>query len=67
VTDGMATAFGARREAIQHRVPVDPGIGAGADVIGFMGARAPLPEGFDPAAFGSAADSVALVAGYTPF
>ena len=67
VTAGMTATFGGRREVIQHRVLVDPGSGGGADVIGFVEARAPLPEGFDPAAFGSAADSVDLLAGYTPF
>ena len=67
VTAGMAATFGDRREVIQYRVLVDPGAGAGADVIGFTEARAPLPEAFDPAAFGSAADAVDLVAGYTPF
>jgi hypothetical protein len=39
----------------------------GTDVIGFIEARAPLPEGFDPALFGTAADAVDLVAQYTPF
>jgi hypothetical protein len=67
VTDGMAKTFGGRPEVIHHRVLVDAGTGAGADVIGFVEARAPLPEGFDPACFGSAADAVDLVAGYTPF
>jgi hypothetical protein len=67
VTAGMARLYGDRPEVIQHRVLVDPGTGAGADAIGFVEARAPLPEGFDPAAFGSAADAVDLVAGYTPF
>jgi hypothetical protein len=67
VTAGMAATFGDRREVIQHRVLADPGTGGGADVIGFVEARAPLPERFDPAAFGSAADAVDLVAAYTPF
>jgi len=67
VSAGMEATFGGRREVIRHRVLVDPGSGQGADVIGFVEARAPLAEGFDPAAFGSAADAVDLVAGYTPF
>jgi hypothetical protein len=67
VSAGMEATFAGRREVIRHRVLVDPGSGQGADVIGFVEARAPLPEGFDPAAFGSAADAVDLVAGYTPF
>jgi len=67
VKAGMRTTFGGRREVIQYRVLVDPGTGGGADVIGFVEARAPLPEGYDPTAFGSAADAVDLVADYTPF
>lgn len=67
VVAGMQATFGGRREVMHHRVLVDPGSGAGADVIGFVEARAPLPEGFDPEAFGSAADAVDLVASYTPF
>jgi hypothetical protein len=67
VTAGMAQTFAGRREVIQYRVLVDPGTGAGADAIGFVEARAPLAEGFDPAAFGSATDAVDLVAAYTPF
>jgi hypothetical protein len=64
---GLTRTFADRPEVIRHRVLVDPGSGQGADVIGFVEARAPLPEGFDPAAFGSARDAVDLVAGYTPF
>jgi len=67
VTGGMEAIFGGRSEVIQHRVLVDPGSGQGADAIGFIEARAPLPESFDPGAFGSAADHVDLVAGYSPF
>ena len=67
VAAGMEAIFAGRREVIRHRVLVDPGTGQGADVIGFVEGRAPLPETFDPAAFGSAADNVDLVAGYTPF
>jgi hypothetical protein len=67
VSAGMEATFAGRREVIRHRVLVDPGTGQGADVIGFVEGRAPLPETFDPAAFGSAADAVDLVAGYTPF
>ncbi len=64
---GLEATFAGRPEVIAHRVLVDPGTGQGADVIGFVEARAPLPEGFDPAAFGSARDALDLVAGYTPF
>ncbi len=64
---GMRATFGGRREVIQYRVLVDPGAGAGADVIGFVEARAPLPDGFDPTVFGTAADHLDLVAQYTPF
>ncbi len=64
---GLDATFAGRPEVIAHRVLVDPGSGQGADVIGFVEARAPLPEAFDPAAFGSARDAVDLVAGYTPF
>lgn len=67
VQAGMEATFAGRREVIRWRLLVDPGSGTGADAIGFVEARAPLPEGFDPAAFGSAADAVDLVAGYTPF
>ena len=61
----MAATFDGRRGVIRHRVLVDPGTGQGADVVDFVEARAPLPEGFDPSAFGSAADTVDLVVGYS--
>ncbi len=67
VAAGLAATCADRREVIRHRMLVDAGTGQGADVIGFVEARAPLPEGFDPAVFGSARDAVDLVAGYTPF
>jgi hypothetical protein len=67
VTAGMTATFAGRPEVMRHRVLVDPGTGQRADVIGFVEARAPLPEGFDPSTFGSAADTVDLVAGYSTF
>lgn len=67
VISGMAATYAGRPEVIRHRVLVDPGTGKGADVIGFVEARAPLPDSFAPGAFGSAQDAVDLVAQYTPF
>lgn len=67
VQAGLEATFGGRPEVLQWRLLVDPGTGGAVDAIGFVEARAPLPEGFDPAAFGTAADAVDLVAGYSPF
>jgi hypothetical protein len=67
VTAGMAETCEGHAAVIQHRVLVDPGSGAGADVIGLVEARAPLPDRIDPTAFGSAAGHVDLIAQYTPF
>jgi hypothetical protein len=64
---GIRTTFDGRPEVIQARLLLDPGSGQGADAICFVEARAPLPDGYDPAAFGNAADAVDLVAQYTPF
>jgi hypothetical protein len=67
VVTGMATLCAGLPAVIAHRVLVDRANLPGTDVIGFIEARAPLPEGFDPALFGTAADAVDLVAQYTPF
>jgi hypothetical protein len=67
VQAGLEATYGGRREVIAWRLLVDPGTGGGADAIGFVEARAPLPDGFDPTAFGSAADALDLAAQYTPF
>lgn len=67
VKAGMAATCLDRPAVIKHRVLVDPGSGAGADVIGFIEARAPMPDAIDPTLFGSAADHVDLVAQYSPF
>jgi hypothetical protein len=67
VQAGLQATFDGRGEVIEWRLLVDPGTGSGVDAIGFVEARAPLPDGFDPAAFGAAADHVDLVAQYTPF
>lgn len=67
VVTGMATLCAGLPAVIAHRVLVDRANLPGTDVIGFIEARAPLPEGFDPTLFGAAADAVDLVAQYTPF
>lgn len=67
ITAGMATLCAGLKAVIAHRVLVDRANAPGTDVIGFIEARAPLPDGFDPGLFGSAADAVDLVAQYTPF
>ena len=67
VTAGMATLCAGLPAVISHRVLVDRANMPGTDVIVFIEARAPLPDGFDPAIFGAAADAVDLVAQYSPF
>lgn len=67
VEAGLARLCAGQPAVIAHRVLVDRANAPGTDVIGFIEARAPLPDGFDPALFGAAADAVDLVAQYTPF
>lgn len=67
VVEGMRTAFEGRPEVKQVRVLVHDSGPAMADVLGIVETRAPLPMGFDPAAFGQAADAVDLVGTYTAF
>lgn len=67
VSAGLAATYKSRVEIVQYRVLVDPSPAEGADVIGFIEARAPLSMDFDPSDFGRAKESVDLVASYTPF
>lgn len=67
VESGLATHCAGLPAVTAHRVLVDRANSPGTDVIGFIEAHAPLPDGFDPALFGKAADAVDLVAQYTPF
>ena len=66
VVAGMRTVFGERPETRQVRVLAGEG-GAKADVFGIVEARAPSAEGFDPTAFGAAADTLDLVNTYAPW
>jgi hypothetical protein len=67
IVTGMRTIYQGRPEVKQLRVLAHDSGAAGMDYLGLIEARAPLPEGFDPAAFGRAADALDLVGHYTPF
>lgn len=71
--EGVAAAVAGMRQTYEGRPGVSQlrvfaGAGAqGTDVFGVVEAQVPLPETFDPAAFGAAAGALDLVNGYTPF
>jgi hypothetical protein len=67
IVTGMRSLYEGRPEVKQVRVLAHDGGDAGMDYLGLVEARAPLPEGFDPGAFGRAADALDLVGAYTPF
>lgn len=64
VTKGLRATYEGRPEVKQLRVLVHD---TGTDVLGFVEARAPLPDQLDPAAFGAAADALDLVGSYAAF
>ncbi|PZW48044.1 hypothetical protein C8P66_10648 [Humitalea rosea] len=71
--DGVAAAVQGMRQTYEGRAGVSQirvfaGAGTrGTDVFGVVEAQALLPDAFDPAVFGAAADALDLVNGYTPF
>jgi hypothetical protein len=67
VVAGMRATYEERPEVRQVRVLAHDAGAAGTDFLGLVEARAPLPERFDPAAFGKVADALDLVGAYTPF
>ena len=67
VVDGLRAAYGGRPEVNQVRVLAHESGAAGRDVLGFVEARAPLPDAVDWKAFGATAVAIDLVAQYAPF
>ncbi len=67
VTVGMRATYDGRTEVKQWRVLVHDAGAAGHDVLGFVEARAPLPDGIDPAAFGATADAMDFIGDYSAF
>ena len=67
VTSGMRATYDGRAEVKQWRVLVQDAGAAGRDVLGFVEARAPLPDSIDPAAFGTAADAMDFIGSYSSF
>ncbi|MDJ0390869.1 hypothetical protein QMO56_22390 [Roseomonas sp. E05] len=67
VVSGMRASFEDRPEVRQVRILAHDAGAAGTDFLGVVEARVPLPEHFDPAPFGAAADALDLVGSYTPF
>ncbi|MDB5414621.1 MAG: hypothetical protein JWR10_2956 [Rubritepida sp.] len=64
VIAGMRASYEGRPEVKQVRVLLHDN---GTDVLGFIEARAPLPDHVDLAAFGVAADALDLVGSYAAF
>jgi hypothetical protein len=64
---GLRAAYEGRPEVNQLRVLVHEGAAAARDVLGFVEARAPLPDALDLRAFGASAAAIDLVAPYAPF
>lgn len=64
VTTGLRASYEGRSEVKQARVLVHEN---GTDVLGFVEARAPLPDHVDLAAFGVVADALDLVGSYAAF
>jgi hypothetical protein len=64
VIAGMRASYEGRPEVKQVRVLVHEN---GTDLLGFVEARAPVPDQVDLAAFGAAADALDLVGSYAAF
>ena len=67
ILTGLRASYEGRPDVNQVRVLVQDNGAAGQDVMGFVEARAPLPDGVDARAFGSAAAAIDLVAQYAAF
>lgn len=66
VLEGLRASFGPRPETRQMRVLLGDAA-SGSHVFGFVESRAPTPVAFDCRAFGAAAESLDLAAGFVPW